>query len=93
MYDYTKDKTYTFRNFYIPKRMMDELQRYIENRVSPGDFLTAVIQNDLKEAVSRADDENLINLPAYVAFLYNHAPIGCWGSRENFKCWIEEGEK
>ena len=74
--------SYTFRNFYIPDRMMGGLKRYIEDGTEPGGFLTAVLENDLERAVSNADEENMANLPAYVAYLYNEAPMGCWGSRK-----------
>jgi hypothetical protein len=77
--------TYTFRNFYIPDRMMGGLTRYIEEGIMPGDFLTAVLENDLMEAVGRADDENAANLPAYIGYLYNVAPSNCFGSREKVK--------
>lgn len=82
------EERYSFRQFHIPVRMMPGLKRYLEDHIPPGDFLKAVIQNDLKEACARADDENIINLPAYVAYLYNHAPIGSWGSINNYKNWI-----
>jgi hypothetical protein len=84
------EKMYTFREFYIPDRMMGGLIRYIENGIAPGDFLTAVICNDLKEAVGRADDENIRNLPAYLGYLYNEAPMGCWGSPGQMKRWMKE---
>jgi hypothetical protein len=81
--------TYRFRQFYIPERMLGGLTRYVDNGIKPGGFLTAVISNDLREAVWRADGENLAKLPAYVAWLYNEAPKGCWGSRENMQRWME----
>ena len=81
---------YTFREFYIPERMMGGLTRYIEEGIEPGHFLAAVICNDLREAVGRADDENIRNIPAYVGYLYNHAPSSSWGSREKFDAWIHE---
>lgn len=90
MWDFTRKQTYTFRGYYIPPRMMDGIQRYIENHIKPGSFLSAVIQNNLKEACSYADDENLANLPAYVGFFYNQAPGQCWGSEENFKRWLNQ---
>lgn len=90
MWDFTKQEEYSFRGFYIPLRMMDGLDRYINHHIPPGDFLSAVIKNDLRGAVERADDENLTNIPAYVAFLYNEAPGGCCGSEENFKRWIKK---
>jgi len=84
---------YTFRKFYIPARMMGGIRRYIERGISPGGFLTAVICNNLAEAVARADDENISNLPAYIAYFYNEAPTPCWGNRENMERWVEEFEK
>ena len=80
--------SYRWQEFYIPDRMMGGIERYIDNGVLPGDFLTAIIHNNLKEAVTRADDENLRNLPAYVAYFYNNAPAPCWGSEEAMKQWI-----
>jgi len=81
--------TYTFREFYIPERMMGGIHRYIDNGIEPGHFLTAVRENDLREAVGNADDENIRNLPAYVAYLYNEAPSGCYGSPEKVQAWME----
>ena len=81
--------TYFFGEFYIPDRMMPGIRRYIESGIHPGDFLTAVICNDLHEALGRADEENLKNLPAYGAYFYNEAPSNCYGSRILMKEWIE----
>lgn len=78
---------YTFRQFYIPDRMMPGIRRYIEEGLVPGSFLSAVICNDLREAVGAADDENLVNLPAFVGYFYNEAPTQCWGSADKMKAW------
>jgi len=83
---------YQFRGFTIPEHMMWPLRRYIEDHSSVGDFLTAVLQNDLKEAVGRADDHNLANLPAYIGYLYNEAPSPCWGSPQKVKEWLANKE-
>ena len=88
MWDFNNNKIYTFRTFYIPERMLPGLQRYIEEHIPPGDFLREVICNNLRGAIDRADDENLENLPAYVAFLYNQASARCWGSKEKYEAWI-----
>lgn len=85
-------KVYTFRGFYIPTRMMDSLTLYITQHKNPGDFLSAVLKNDIQMAVSYGDDENLRNLPAYIGFLYNKAPHVCWGSEEAFNEWIRKGK-
>jgi hypothetical protein len=82
--------TYRFKQFYIPDRMMLGLTRYVEHGTLPGDFLRAVICNNLQLAVGHADDENMANLPAFVGWLYNEAPGGCWGSREKMIAWHEQ---
>ena len=83
---------YKFRDYYIPERMMDGIVRYIDDRIRPGSFLTAIICNDLTKAVDKADDENIKNLPAYVGYFYNEAPAGCWGSVRAFKNWLKKGD-
>ena len=79
---------YTFREWYVPERMMGAIWRYIHQGTPPGDFLTAVIENNLCEALGRADDENLKNLPAFLAYFYNEAPGECWGSPEKRRVWV-----
>ena len=75
----------------IPERMLSALSRYLYHGIAPGDFLTAVLMNDLSEACGRADDENRYLIFEYVKFLHNELPSGCWGSPENFKAWIKKG--
>ena len=85
-----REMSYEFKGFYIPERMMGGITRYVEQGIPPGHFLSAVISNDLSEAVSRADEENIKNLPAYIGYLYNEVPSSCWGSPEKMKAWIIE---
>ena len=80
---------YRFREFYIPKRMMPGIRRYIEDHVRPGDFLCAVIQNNLQNAYSLADEENQRNLPAYIKYFYNEAPAPCHGSAKRLGEWLK----
>lgn len=63
---------------------------YIENRIEPGSFLCALMENDLKEACARADDVNRHMLFEIVNWFYNEAPSTCWGSREKVKRWLED---
>lgn len=49
-----------------------------------GHFLTAVIENDLKEAVLCADDVNQGQLWVYIQFIHNCAPTG-WKDRKDEK--------
>ena len=83
-----KDK-FTFRQFSIPERMRPAIEAYVLRGQIPGDFLRSIICNDLREACIKADDENLYNIPAYVAYFYQYTPSGCWGSKEKMIDWIE----
>ena len=86
------DFVYRFRSWHIPARMMPGIQRYIHERIKPGQFLTAVICNNLSDAMGQADDENLNSLPAYASFFHNEAPAPCWGSKKKMKEWLEGGK-
>lgn len=72
----------------IPRYMWDGIIYYLTEGLAPGHFLTAVISNDLYEAVSRADNTNIHLLDRYITFFYNYTPTGCWGSPSNFDDWI-----
>ena len=72
----------------IPSHMHGAMVRYLVDHIAPGDFLQAVLENDLKEACNRADDINILRLPEYVRFLYNFAPRACWGSPRAFREWL-----
>jgi len=78
---------------YSRLKNLDGLVRYINDRVPAGGFLHAVLENDLKEAVARADEENMELIPIYVSWLYNEAPTACWGSPEKVAAWLKPKEK
>ena len=80
---------YRFRGFEARSDMIEKLGEYAQHHVSLGHFLTAVLENNLSEAVGHADDDNLRNLPAFVGYLYNEMPSPCWGSPEKVKAWLE----
>ena len=73
----------------IPEYMHGGIIRYYENGIPPGDFLTAVINNDLKEAIGRADDTSVNALKAYVMWFYNQAPTGSWGHEGAVDEWLK----
>lgn len=73
----------------LPDYMQSGVQDYIEHGYEPGGFLTAVICNDLKGAVGKADLTNQRELVNWVQFFYNKAPMGCWGSRTKMEAWME----
>ena len=76
----------------LPWALRTGVQEYVEHHHPPGDFLTAVISNDLKEALGRADDGNRARLFDIVAWFYNEAPGICWGSPERMRDWLALAE-
>jgi len=75
----------------VPEHTIGSIDRYIDQRIEPGGFLRAVLENNLKEAMGRADSINREALFDIVAYLYNCVPTTCWGSPEKVKDWLEEG--
>ena len=84
---------YYYRDFYITDRMLDCIRDYVEKGFTPGGFLTSVICNDLCSSVFRSDDENLHNLPAFVAYFANETPGTCWGSYEKMQQWLNKDQR
>jgi hypothetical protein len=75
----------------IPEHMRLGIVRYVERGIPPGNFLEALIANDLMEAVRRADAESLDLIGQYAKLLYNQCPTGCRGSRANYDEWVRTG--
>ena len=73
-------RPYAFRGQVLPDDIRHSLDLYAEHGVPPGDFLRAVLQNDLLEAVGRADQNNLAALGAIVGYCYNELPHRCYGN-------------
>ncbi len=71
----------------IPPVTLSNLRDWIENAVSPGGFLTAVLENNLLQVMRRADLENRKALYHIVELLESYAPIGCYGSPEKVAAW------
>ncbi len=72
---------------HLPATLQEGILRYLDKGIPPGHFLTAVITNNLFDAVSHADKNSLEALPDIVKFFYNHTPSSCWGSEEKMLKW------
>lgn len=69
------------------------LERYLNNGIMPGSFMTAVLENNLMEAFGRADSFNTENMKNIVGYVYNHIPGNAWGSKERVNEWLEQFNK
>jgi hypothetical protein len=75
-----------------PERFLASLELYVKHRAKPGHFLVAVLENDLQQAVSRADKDALDALPHIVGVVFNHLPLCAWGSAANVGAWLRGEE-
>jgi len=65
------------------------LRRYFESGIKPGGFLTAVLENNLRDAVARCSELDAGDvLVRLVKFLMFEAPGRSWGSPEDVAAWI-----
>lgn len=71
----------------LPEYMRFGMKAWIVEGVVPGDFLSAVLKNDLMKACAHADSVNRILLHKYAEWLYSYAPTNCYGSEANFNKW------
>lgn len=75
----------------IPEHMHGAIKRYVEDGIPPGSFLEAVLCNDLRNAVLKADDINKNHLVQWVQFLMWEVPAACHGSEKAYEIWIGMG--
>ena len=77
----------------MPEYMREGIINYILHGLPPGGFLEAIICGDFFEAVRRADDNNIANLPAYATYFFNNAPMACFGSPMKMEAWIKRKQQ
>lgn len=65
------------------------LERYLNNGINPGSFMTAVLENNLCEAFARADSFNTSNMKNIVSYVYHHVPHNAWGSAEKVSAYLK----
>jgi len=67
----------------------DSLDRYAKEGCPTGDFLRAVLANDLMESFGRADIDNREDMFDICSYVYNDTPAACHGSYDKVDKWIE----
>jgi hypothetical protein len=73
-----------------PQHTIECIDNYVKHRLHPGGFVTAVLCNDLREAIARADHVNIKHLVEIVAYCWNEIPHTCWGSEEKVVNWLSQ---
>ena len=69
--------------------MQSGIERWVHLGIPPGDFMQAIICNDLRMAVHYADDTNRLLLLEWVIWFHNNVPAPCWGSMQKAEAWQE----
>ena len=77
----------------IKQTTLDALKRYVNDHIPTGDFLRAVLSNNLIESFAHADDENARAMHEITKYIYNMMPSRCWDSPEKVEAWLEDGDK
>jgi hypothetical protein len=68
-----------------------ELMNYKEYGTPLGSFLQAVLQNNLIDAMFRADEDNARDLKEILRFISDELPWSAWGGPERIKNWTNRG--
>lgn len=75
----------------IPMRLKEGLIRYREEGVETGQFLRAVLENNLRYTILRADPESRACLKEILWWLGRFMPPNAWGDPFHVQEWIEDG--
>jgi len=72
----------------IPPLVLQGMERYRDEHTPVGGFLTAVMENNLTQAVGLADTNSYAALREIVQWIYWEMPAPAWGSPAKVKAWI-----
>tara|TARA_R110000751_G_scaffold71196_9_gene144025 strand:- start:224 stop:529 length:306 start_codon:yes stop_codon:yes gene_type:complete len=71
----------------VPSHLLNALVHWGKQEYITGDFLGAVLSNDLMEAIGRADNSSMASLKHIAMFINNELPRDCHGSKETVAEW------
>jgi hypothetical protein len=74
----------TFPNYETApnQSLIPGIKRYVDNRIRPGHFLTALFSDKLTDTFARADETNTPLIQDWVRWVYNEMPASMVGSTE-----------
>ena len=78
------------QEFYSPVReAIEGLIRYVNDKIPTGDFLYAVLCNDLTQSFARADWMNTRHMSKIVTYVYTYVPMVAKGNKEKVDEWLK----
>ena len=75
----------------IPELTMLTLINYRDHHLRPGSFVMSVLENNLFEAVGRADLQNRSALPEIVKWVVNQLHPAPYMNKVAIQKWIDQG--
>ena len=81
------DETCARREYPELEHLLGGLGRFFNQGIATGQFLNAVLTNDLLETFSRGDPQSIAGLPRLIELIFNHAPGDAWGTPERVATW------
>ena len=72
----------------VAENLHEGLMRYFEHHILPGRFLTACLENNLKNAIGFASTKTWDYIFSVMNFLYTFVPDDTWGSKEIVQAWL-----
>lgn len=69
-------------HYNIPERTKQTIDDYVTKGWEPGDFVYAVLTNNLSRSIAYADMQNMHCLKDIVAYVYCEIPHVLWGCQE-----------
>ncbi len=72
----------------IPLYIKNSLVLYVKTRRPTGGFLRSVLENNLSEAIIKADASSLANIKEIVLYILTDMPTPCWGSDKKVEEWL-----
>jgi len=73
----------------LPDYMREPARLYLEEGKPPGDFMYALLTNDLRGAITRADAANTAMLSTIWMWWLSEIPSAAQGSPYNVEAWVE----
>lgn len=75
----------------LPENFREPVRHYVEDGMSPGDTLYAILTNNLLDTACRLDPKLLSQLRDIVLWFHWEVPALCWGNSAKVRYWIDNG--
>lgn len=75
----------------VPHHLWEGILNHVLEGCETGNFLSALFENNLLNAVCGADEVSLAGIRELMLFMHNYAPSHCWGSPQEVLRWREAG--